>query len=238
MSDINVQKRVADILRNNKKLISIGNGEQLYDVLTESLDNVNNIYPYIAELTDILSSVMGVGGVIMLFNEFIPTGTFNHYNFPVEKLTLPSTIRSIRTSAFSAVDGVKVFTANGVSEVYLHSFMNMRSLETLNLPNLRSISTSAFHGCSKLNEMYLGQNLEAIGNGAFEDCTQLDKIFLPATIHTIGHSAFKGTPLTDVYYAGTLKEWDTVMKKCVGAFYKAGKKGNVKIHCKDGDKKI
>ncbi len=71
-----------------------------------------------------------------------------------------------------------------------------------------------------------------IGKEAFADCTQIESVKIPDIMWIIEERAFAGcTNLTDVYYQGTIHEWQNVVKEadwnkdCPFAV----------VHCLDGD---
>lgn len=62
---------------------------------------------------------------------------------------------------------------------------------------------------------------------AFES-SALETIYLPHSVKKIGEGAFHNTPLTDIYYNGTVDEWKAI-EKGETIFSQA-----VTIHCTDG----
>ena len=79
----------------------------------------------------------------------------------------------------------------------------------------RAISSFAFACCKDITQIKLPETVEFIGNGAFEDCTGLQSITLPASLTRISSGAFAGcTGMTDIYYEGTMEEWETLTGRC------------------------
>ncbi|MBQ4141518.1 MAG: leucine-rich repeat protein [Clostridia bacterium] len=71
-----------------------------------------------------------------------------------------------------------------------------------------------------------------IGKEAFADCTQIESVKIPDIMWIIEERAFAGcTNLTDVYYQGTIDEWQYVVKE---ADWNKDCPFTV-VHCLDGD---
>ena len=54
------------------------------------------------------------------------------------------------------------------------------------------IASNAFTGCSKLEDVVLGESLKSIGNSAFKDCASLKGITIPDSVTGIGGRCFSG----------------------------------------------
>ena len=62
-----------------------------------------------------------------------------------------------------------------------------------------TIGNYAFHGCTGLTSVTIGDGVTTIGVYAFYDCTGLTSVTIPSSVTTIGNSAFNGcTGLTSV----------------------------------------
>ncbi|MDE5599939.1 MAG: leucine-rich repeat domain-containing protein, partial [Ureaplasma sp.] len=75
------------------------------------------------------------------------------------------------------------------------TFSGCTNLETITLPDdLESIGLSAFHGCSKLNNIKSKQKVTSDGNGnsnISKTTTVIEKNGLPSKLKTIAHRAFR-----------------------------------------------
>ena len=238
MMDATHLKYAADFLKVNSNLVSRSNGELLYETYIDSLNHTNNIYPYIEAFTSILSDALGLPTLMLLFDGYIPSGTFIDYKFTNEGLTLPKNIKELKSSSFALASGITTVNATGVQYVHLHSFMHVKSLKTINLPDVVEIGVAAFQDCSKLDTLHFGADLATIGNGAFAECSSLKEIYLPKGLICIGHGAFKDTPLETIYFDGPYEDFNRIMKRFPGALYKAGKTKNRTIICSDKEVKI
>ena len=84
-------------------------------------------------------------------------------------------------------------------------FQNCTNLRTLNLPNIITIGSNAFYGCTALESVNFSETLTNIGNSAFNGCTSLEieDLSLP-NLETIGAGAFSGVKITKISNLGKL----------------------------------
>lgn len=75
---------------------------------------------------------------------------------------------------------------------------------------ITTIGQSAFNGCSNLASVSLPNSLTSIGLSAFCYCSSLTSITIPSSVTSIGDVAFQHSGLTDLYYAGTKAQWNSV----------------------------
>ena len=74
-----------------------------------------------------------------------------------------------------------------------------------------TFSSQAFSGKSNITDIVLPQSIEQFPKGAFEGCTGLKRITVPRKIKIIREGTFAGCEqLEDIYYEGTMEEWNTV----------------------------
>jgi hypothetical protein len=78
--------------------------------------------------------------------------------------------------------------SNSISIVEEFAFACHPSLETVDLPDVRSIGGSAFHRCVSLNTISM-PNVEEIGSSAFYSCSSLESVSMP-NVKSIESSAF------------------------------------------------
>lgn len=80
----------------------------------------------------------------------------------------------------------------------------------------KSITSSAFDGCSELESVIIPEGITIIDYATFRDCTKLAKVTLPAGLETISDYAFENcTKLADVSFSEGLKEISReAFKKC------------------------
>ena len=86
-------------------------------------------------------------------------------------------------------------------------YSNCNNLRSIYLPNNGDvISTIAFEGCSKLEEVNFGDGINQIGDGAFKNCSNLKNIKLPDNIVTLGKSIFEGCHLEYVILGNKIEK--------------------------------
>ena len=73
-----------------------------------------------------------------------------------------------------------------------------------------TIGENAFSECSYLANVSLPNSLVSIGQNAFAECSALTSITIPSSVTSIGRFAFQHSGLTDLYYAGTKAQWNSV----------------------------
>lgn len=69
---------------------------------------------------------------------------------------------------------------------------NNKFIKKLVWDNDSAVSAHAFHGCSNMETVKLGQNITSIGISAFSGCTSLQSVSIPEALTTIDSYAFSG----------------------------------------------
>ena len=107
-------------------------------------------------------------------------------NTTLESVLLPSTVKTIGTSAF-------------------RSQMSLANVNFGELTSLESIGDNAFNGCDHLTEIDFSPSiLEQIGTSAFANCYSITAIKLPSSVISIGDKAFYACPnLTEIEATGS-----------------------------------
>ena len=151
-------------------------------------------------------------------------------NSKITQVTLPETLTTIGTYAFSGCTGLTaIVIPDGVTKVPEgafngcstlasaklpanansidnYAFQNCTSLTAISLPEtVASIGMYAFNGCSKLAIAKLPANASSIGNYAFQNCSALESIVIPEGVKTIPQQCFAGcSSLNDVTIPSTV----------------------------------
>jgi hypothetical protein len=144
------------------------------------------------------SSVDGV-----LFNKD-QTSIIQYPNGKSGSYTIPATVKSIETSAFTASNWLTDFFVDATNtnfsavdgilfnkdKTILIQYPSGRS-GAYTVPDfVNSISYGAFSRCSKLSSVIIGDNVTTISISAFSVCEKLDSVTLGKSVASIGDNAF------------------------------------------------
>ncbi len=126
---------------------------------------------------------------------------------------IPDNVTTIENNAFYNCCALTDITIpSGVTKINSGVFYCCCKLGSITIPgSVTSIGNAAFWNCNGLTSVFIEGNVTSIGNSAFRLCKSLKSITIPSSITTIDYDAFRECDsLTNVYYAGTQDEWNTV----------------------------
>lgn len=146
-----------------------------------------------------------------------PTSLGEEAFFLCEKLShidLPNSLTTIQSHCFkSCMSLVDVELPKQVQFIGMSSFANCKNLQKFKCSQrLLQLPTRCFNGCDQLEEVQLNEFLTVIDEGVFYDCNKL----------------------TDLNYAGTIRDWYKIVKDSQWLKYSSVKV----VHCSDGDIKV
>ena len=108
----------------------------------------------------------------------------------LKSVTLPSTIRKIRTYSFWGTVIDKLELPAGLEEIEANAFCNA-NIEAINIPGTcKTIGEETFQDCKTMETATLGEGIEIIPKGLFSGCVAMESLTLPTTIKSIGEYAF------------------------------------------------
>lgn len=133
----------------------------------------------------------------------------------IKDVTLPQSLTTLGTYAFSEIDSLKTFIfpavftnvpegilyncrnvksvtlAEGTTQIGNHAFNNCQKLATINLNGqpLTTIGNSAFYNTA-ITEVSLPESLTSLGSSVFSNCKSLETANIPTTITTVPSYTF------------------------------------------------
>ena len=94
-------------------------------------------------------------------------------------VTIPNSVTSIGTGAFSLCSVTSVTIPNSVTSIGAGAFEACSGLTSINIPNsVTSIGYGAFFGCSGLTSVTIPYSVTSIGYWPFSDCSSLTTILV------------------------------------------------------------
>ena len=129
-------------------------------------------------------------------------------------ITLPDSITAIHVPSFSVNKKIKsIDFGNGLKSVPKKIFEYNYDLESVTLgQSVTTILNNAFYACYTLDTFNMSQSVESIEQYAFARCTSLTSIDLPKSLKWIGYGIFSNSGVTEINYAGTIDEWNSIEK--------------------------
>ncbi len=139
----------------------------------------------------------------------------------LQSVTIPSSVKSISTSAFyscSALDKVN-YLGNidqwlniSFSDNPLHNkadlYLNGSPVSNITFTNVDGKIGTQLRGCTNLKIVTIANGNTSIDEYAFANCASLEKVTIPKSVITINGNAFNNCNNLDVvYYNGTLDDW-------------------------------
>ena len=117
-------------------------------------------------------------------------------NSKVERLTIPSNVKTIGGSAFSSMKYLKSLTiSEGVTEIGKSAFYGEDVLTSVTIPSsMRTIGNSAFASCDALSTLTIKNGVQTIGDDAFA-FTSIKSVVVPKSVTSIGRCAFESSKL-------------------------------------------
>ncbi|MBQ5812947.1 MAG: leucine-rich repeat domain-containing protein, partial [Clostridia bacterium] len=169
-----------------------------------NLESIN--YP--RSLREVSDQYSGLGGIFedcpKLKSITIPEGitAIPDYAFKsceyIENITLPSTLKSIGTDAFTGCTSLKaVDLPEGLETIMYDAFEDCVSLRSVYIPaTVKTMGFYVFGGCTGLTSVNYPEGLEkllGIGGRIFEGCTSLKTMIVPEGVTKIFPDFFTGS---------------------------------------------
>lgn len=110
-------------------------------------------------------------------------------------IRIPKSVREIASNAFSN-SGITQVELHDTLQVYDYAFNNCKELTQIVIPS--TDYTKAFHGCSKIKQVYFSKPLTKIREFAFNGFSAMTEFEIPDTVKEIGSEAFQETQITSL----------------------------------------
>ena len=109
--------------------------------------------------------------------------------------TIPSTVRTIASSAFDDCAKLKTVTIPyGVTAIENYAFVYCTGLQRVTIPgSVTALGNVLFFECTGLEEVILSEGVTAVGTRTFANCTALTYAEIPQSVTTIAATAFSGS---------------------------------------------
>ena len=119
---------------------------------------------------------------------------FSHCENITGTLTIPNSVQTIGSYAFSGCTGItRLELGENVEYIGIGAFSECTGLRgSLNLPNsLQTIESQAFYHCGFTGTLNIGDNVQSIGTYAFAGCSGFSgSLIIPNSVDFIGPGAF------------------------------------------------
>ena len=141
----------------------------------------------------------------------------------LSEVTMSSTIRIVESDAF---DLTEIYDNNSnwsngvlyIGPALIKAKEDISGAYTIR-PGTTVIAENSFSH-SKLTSVKFPESLSIIGINSFKECKSLKRVIIPSSIKEIDYMAFdQCTNITDIYYAGSMSEWNNVKIDVVSSYY-------------------
>ena len=148
----------------------------------------------------------------------------NYYEGDKRNVVIPEGTKAIVVQGFHD-EGLKEGISPDLTICFKTTYL--KDVETIDMPDsVELIGTKAFQCCRMLKQVHFSKNLKKICIHAFSGSPLLKTVSLPKSLKEIQTWAFNGYGLDDIFYDGTIFEFDKINTR--GAFLYIGR-----LHCSD-----
>jgi hypothetical protein len=138
------------------------------------------------------------------------------------EVTLPEGIEKIGERAFAFCALHEITLPQSLTEISRAAFGMCEGLTEVVIPeNVTILGIQAFAYCTRLEKVYIKAQLTELLDYTFVNSvatsgsnyytnTALTEVYLPASMQKICSSALSGNYISDIYFAGTDEQWDSL----------------------------
>ena len=175
------------------------------DTLTsEQLSNIARV-PYIDPANTIVTfddDSVGVYNVVGELTQNIKQEWERLADAYVKDIKIGTNVNALGNSLFyRAYNNIltKVTIPNSVTSIGSGAFSGCTSLTKVTIPNsVTNIANSVFLGCSNLTRVTIPSSVTSIEGFAFRSCTSLSSVAIPESTTNIGENAFRQSGITNI----------------------------------------
>ena len=105
---------------------------------------------------------------------------------------------------------LRIVVEDGITKIGNSSFCHLDKMVSISLPNsVTAFGYNSFYDCRSLESIVIPEGVTDLSqDNIFQQCSSLSEVHLPASLTKIsGWSVFSGSPITKIYYSGTLEQW-------------------------------
>ena len=129
---------------------------------------------------------------VLIDKTLIGDYTFYYYCTSLKSVTIPDSVTSIGSAAFSNCTSLKsINIPDSVTSIGSSAFSQCYSLTSINIPeSVTSIGSDAFYRCTGLTFITIPNSVTSISEGVFTSCSSLTSINIPNSVTSIGNNVF------------------------------------------------
>lgn len=138
-------------------------------------------------------------------------------------------VEVIGSDAFRECSGLtEIIVPDSVTSIGRTAFIYCTALKDITLSdNLAIIGDEAFEHCG-ISEITIPPGVESIGDRVFQGCSNLVTVNFYSTLKTLDNSAFHNCRVTNVYYSGSIIDWNKI--SFLSGIYNTGVPFDAVIH--------
>lgn len=128
---------------------------------------------------------------------------WNSYRSKIKTVNVAEGVTYVGKSSFSVTPVEKAYISSSVTKIGSTAFNGCSYLEEIDISyGVRSIGASAFTNCSALKSLILPDSIEAVDMYCFEECKALEKVVISNNMERINNRVFMGcSSLKDVSFS-------------------------------------
>lgn len=108
-------------------------------------------------------------------------------------VNFPDTLKEIRSDAFCGTDLTEFIAPDSLTDIFGYAFKDCAGLTTVELTNVRKLSTGVFQNCTKLQSIRLPDSIAELSDHIFDGCASLTEIYMPDNPIAVSFTVFNGT---------------------------------------------